>query len=78
MRTIPQIIEAAGGPRQVSEATGGRIKADAVRKWPQIGIPDRHWPVLIELAQATPDELFEANRAARTADPAQPQPEAAE
>lgn len=70
MRTISQIIEAAGGPQVVSAAIpprpdGKKMTSDAVRKWPQIGIPDRHWPVLIELAQATPDELFEANRTAR-------------
>lgn len=73
MRTILEIIKAAGGHQAVSAATGGKIKPDAVRKWPQIGVPDRHWPVLIELAQATPDELFEANRVAREGGEAQPE-----
>lgn len=65
MRTISEIIKAAGGARAIEVATEGKIKSDAVYKWPGIGVPDRHWPVLIEMAGATPDELFEANRAAR-------------
>lgn len=65
MRTISEIIEAAGGPRAISEASGGKVKPDAVYKWPSIGIQDRHWPILIQRAGATPDELFEANRTAR-------------
>ena len=67
MRTISEIIKAAGGARAIHEASGGTFKTDAVYKWSEIGIPDRHWPLLIELAGATPDELFEANRAARGA-----------
>lgn len=65
MRTISDIIRSAGGARGIEAATEGRIKSDAVYKWPGIGIPDRHWPTLIDLAGTTPDELFEANKAAR-------------
>lgn len=67
MRTISDIIKAAGGPRGIAEASGGSVKKDAVYKWASIGVPDRHWPLLIERAGATPDELFEANRTARDA-----------
>lgn len=66
MRTITEIIKAAGGPRGVSDASDGAVKKDAVYKWPGIGVPDRHWPLLIELAGATPDELYQANLAARS------------
>jgi hypothetical protein len=70
MRTLAQIIEAAGGPRAIAEASGDRVKKDAVYKWPTIGIPDRHWPLLMSLTTVSADELFEANRAARAASPA--------
>lgn len=65
MRTIIEIIRDAGGARGIEAATEGRIKSDAVYKWSANGIPDRHWPVLIKHAGASPDELFEANRAVR-------------
>lgn len=65
MRTIKQIITAAGGPKAITAEASESFAVDAVYKWPTIGIPDRHWPILIKLANATPDELFEANRLAR-------------
>lgn len=65
MRTIDQIIADAGGAKAIQAACNDAFKADAVYKWPTIGVPDRHWPILITLAGATPDELFEANRLAR-------------
>lgn len=68
MRNIPEIIKAAGGPRKLHEhitARGTKFTIDAIYKWPTIGIPDRHWPLLIKLAKATPEELFKANSAAR-------------
>ena len=69
MRTVVQIIEAAGGARAISTASNGTISADAVYKWPQIGIQDRHWEILIRLANASPDELYAANCAARGVTP---------
>lgn len=74
MRTISELIKAAGGAKAVQEAIGPGITRDAVYKWQEIGIADRHWAVLIRLAGATPDELYEANRLAR----GETQPEAAE
>ena len=71
MRTIPEIIEAAGGSKVVAEKTGLK---DGVRKWPEIGVPDRYWATLIVLVKArgypelTPDELYAANRAVREPD----------
>lgn len=69
MRTISEIIKDAGGARVIADASDGAIQRDAVYKWPGSGIPDRHWSVLIDLAGATPDELYEANRAVREAGP---------
>lgn len=65
MRTIPDIIAAAGGPSAIAAASGGTIKSDAVRKWSKIGIPDRHWRLLIDRAGSNPSELFAANEHVR-------------
>ena len=65
MRRVDEIIRDAGGARAIHEASEGDITRDAVYKWPSIGIPDRHWPILIKLARSTPDELFQANLIAR-------------
>ena len=63
MRTIPEIIKAAGGLKVVAEKTGLK---DGVRKWPEIGVPDRYWAALIDLVPGlTPEELYGANRAVR-------------
>lgn len=64
--TVDEIIKEAGGPKAIAEHSDGAIKADAVYKWPAIGIPDRHWPTIIKLAGVTPQQLFEANIVART------------
>ncbi len=68
MRNIKQIIEDAGGPKKIAEAakkTRWDITFKSVYDWPRIGIPDRHWPILIRLAKASADELLEANKKAR-------------
>ena len=72
MRDLKKIIRDAGGPKAISGAsqeTDWPIASKSVYDWPQIGVPDRHWPILIELARATLSELFEANRKARAARP---------
>jgi hypothetical protein len=66
MRSLVEIIEAAGGAKSIEAATSGTIKRDAVYKWPQIGIPDRHWEVIIPLAGSSAEELYQANRIARS------------
>lgn len=78
MRTITEIIKAAGGTTAIHEASvrlsqesGDRsLTKDAIYKWPTIGIQDRHWPLLMSLTDTTPEELFEANRKARSAESA--------
>lgn len=65
MWNIPQIIDRAGGAAAIAK----RIKKQptAVYKWKTIGIPDRHWPVLIEMAEEAfgPADLYSANAATR-------------
>ena len=68
MRDIKQIINDAGGPRKIADAskdTHWPITAKSVYDWPQIGIPDRHWPIIIGLSGATAHELMVANQTAR-------------
>ena len=64
MATITDIINTCGGPKVVSEALGLK---DGVRKWANIGIPDRHWPKLIELSRGKlkPATIYAANQLAR-------------
>ena len=65
LTTIAEIIEKAGGPAAIAEASEGALKKDAVYKWKTIGVPDRHWPILIDKAGVTPEQIYAANLAAR-------------
>jgi hypothetical protein len=75
METITDIIAAAGGaeviaaklPKKVNKRTGEKVdRASAVYKWKKLGIPERHWPLLLKLSdEITVDALFAANRRAR-------------
>lgn len=65
-RSIPQIIQAAGGAATIAAASDGAVSVDAVYKWPRIGIPDRHWAFVMPLANASADEMLAANIAARS------------
>jgi hypothetical protein len=69
MRTVSDIIEAAGGAKGIASESNGSVSAEAVYKWPRIGIPDRHWPLVMPLAQATAAEMLAANIAARSPSP---------
>lgn len=63
---IRQIIKKAGGAVAIaSQPDADSISVEAVYKWPKIGIPDRHWPLVMRLSGATADELLAANVAAR-------------
>jgi hypothetical protein len=63
-RSIRELVQAAGGTGPVSAAVG--VTRDAVLKWEGIGIPDRHWPILLPLCNSTADEMLAANITART------------
>ena len=65
-RTIPELIHAAGGATEIAKASQGKISPGAIYKWPKIGIPDRHWFVVMPMAGATADEMHAANLAARS------------
>lgn len=71
MRSISEIIKAAGGAGAISAASQGAVTTEAVYKWPKIGIPDRHWPLVMPLSGATAEELLQANIAARDPAPEQ-------
>lgn len=68
---IKAIIADCGGVSAIHKASAAQvgeadaIKRDAVYKWPTIGIPDRHWPLVMGLSGATADEMLAANVAAR-------------
>ncbi|WP_315792327.1 MULTISPECIES: carph-isopro domain-containing protein [unclassified Bradyrhizobium] len=66
-RTIRELIDAAGGPIAVSRAIPSEhhVSDDAVRKWKQNGIPDRYWPVIIQLASSCVEEIFAGNEMIR-------------
>lgn len=65
MRTINDIIEAAGGVDAVASGLSDRnpkpVTRWAVFKWRQNGIPSKHWPFLITAAGASADELLALN-----------------
>lgn len=74
MRTVSDIIEAAGGVAAVAERLPQRTGSDgkpidrqwAVYKWKANGVPSRHWPLLIAMSKATAAELLAANEALRS------------
>ncbi len=62
------IVKLAGGAASVaraSENTAFAVGADAVFKWYGNGIPDQHWPLLIELTALSAQEIYEANQRLR-------------
>jgi hypothetical protein len=67
-RTIREIIDAAGGRNAVAAAlyaAGQGLTTGAIHKWEINGIHDRYWKVVMPLANATPEELFQANEMLR-------------
>ena len=64
MRSVKELIEAAGGAEAIARYSGD-ISEYAPLKWPQIGIPEKHWGTMAALAQASVEELYAANKVAR-------------
>lgn len=64
-RSVKEILDAAGGPAKIAEASAGAVSVEAVYKWPKIGVPDRHWSILMGLCNVAADELYAANLDAR-------------
>lgn len=65
---ITDIIRRCGGAKVVAREAE-RVSVDAVYKWTKIGIPDRHWPLVIRLSGVTADELVQANTIVRAGRP---------
>ena len=65
-RTVRQLIEAAGGVERISAALGQKPSPYAILKWRYNGVPDRYWPTILTMANATADEMLAANISART------------
>lgn len=65
MKSVSEIISACGGPSGIEAASGNRVSHWAVRKWPTIGIPERHWPLLMTLQPLTAEQIFIANKVAK-------------
>ena len=71
MRTVKAIIEDAGGPGKIASAIGKRgspaVSVKGVYNWKRIGIPEKHWPLMERLCEASAEELHKANRRLRAA-----------
>lgn len=67
-RSVSELIKDADGPDSISAAsqeTRYPIGPYAVHKWRKNGIPDVHWPILIQKASATAEEIYQANEVLR-------------
>jgi hypothetical protein len=65
--SIDKIIRACGGAKKVAEGslkTDSPVTFEAVYKWYRNGIPDAHWPLVMELGDVTSKQIFDANRVA--------------
>lgn len=74
MKTIHEIIAACGGSERIAkEAKKRKVKLSewGVKKWPSIGIPEKHWDMIIDLCGSSIEELYRVNRATRQAEAAE-------
>jgi hypothetical protein len=65
--TVREIIKDCGGAIAVSRAsqrTASAVTNEAVFKWYRNGIPEDHWPMIMELSGRTVDQIYQANRIA--------------
>lgn len=68
MNTVSDIIRRGGGPDQIAQKAienGVKLTADAVKKWRKNGIPEKHWPILMDLSGIDVKRLFAANNELR-------------
>lgn len=59
--SVHQIIKRAGGADAIADRSEGKLSRWAVYKWQAKGIPDPHWPLLIEMAGVKAEDLLSAN-----------------
>jgi len=66
---ISALIERCGGPDAIVQASadaGNKVTdRSTVYKWSRIGVPEKHWGLLIELSGATPNQLHAMNERVR-------------
>lgn len=62
MATI-DIIERAGGINKLAKAL--QVWPGTVRAWKRAGIPDRRWPEIMKMTDATVEQMFAFNQHAR-------------
>lgn len=74
VRTVRQIIKDAGGPERIAaasvkasarDAETPKVSVKGVYNWVRIGIPEKHWPLMLRLAKADAGEVYRANRMLR-------------
>lgn len=68
MRSIREIIDDAGGPQKIaafSKKSRHPVAIKTVYAWMANGIPEKHWDLMVRMTQATPDELYAANKPLR-------------
>ncbi len=64
MRTVRELIAAAGGHKKLAAQIG--ITESGIKRWRQIGIPPKHWALMMRLVQSNIEELEAANAALQT------------
>jgi len=65
--TVQRIIQDCGGATKVADAsqkTANPVTFEAVFKWYRNGIPEVHWPLVIEMSGLTVEQIYNANRLA--------------
>ena len=65
--TVANLIERSGGVKPLADAVN--VWPGTVRSWARKGIPDWHWPIVMELTGASLNEVFEANQQLRDFEP---------
>ena len=64
--TVRDIIQDCGGPSRIaseSRAHEHSISEKGVYSWHRIGIPQKHWPVVMALSGRDERQIFAANQA---------------
>lgn len=67
---LSEMIKRAGGVGAIQAEAfrrGVKITKSTVYKWKRAGVPDRYWPIFVDLAGVNPAQMYEANAAARAA-----------
>lgn len=65
--TVREIIKDCGGAICVADAsqrTANPVTDEAVFKWYRNGIPEAHWPLVMEKSGRTVEQIYQANRIA--------------